>query len=214
MVRLADRANLANECWPSIKSLCSDCNLCERAVQTTLRSLSVRGFIAIKNGGGRSKSNRYTLIQNPAPETPYEKPRIRNGVSGAQKPRTTCTRILIEPSLRESTKGAGGGDNGKDHDVQDLRKPRSIEEALAKAAIVGMAPEDCRNWYRDSEACDWRRGDGSRFDNWVRQMCIERDRLAETRFRQKQAIDRNGKHDHRAERASREYPQNIKAKRL
>lgn len=65
--------------------------------------------------------------------------------------------------------------------VQRGRKPKDLAECLAKAQFIGMLEQDARDWYRDCEACDWRRGDGTVFDAWVRQMTIKRDQLAERR---------------------------------
>lgn len=86
--------------WPSIRTLVSECNLCERAVQHHLRILAESGLVKIECGGGRHHSNSYTvMVGNPAPDAPFtEKPRMAYTVSGAgnpashsNKPRTPCT---------------------------------------------------------------------------------------------------------------------------
>lgn len=88
MARLADRANDEDmSCWPSIKRICLDCCLSERAVQKHIRDLQANGFLSVKDGGGRHQVNEYV----PFPEkkdgenTVHHKPRIRNPVSGAEK---------------------------------------------------------------------------------------------------------------------------------
>lgn len=83
MARLADRVDLekSNDCWPSIQTICKDCCLSERAVQKHIRELKEKGFLEIKNGGGRHQVNHYV----PFPDnTVHQKPRIRNPVSGAE----------------------------------------------------------------------------------------------------------------------------------
>lgn len=69
-------------------------------------------------------------------------------------------------------------------------RPRSVEEVIATGQSCGVSEQDCRDWYRDCEACGWLRGDGTPFDHWPRQLCIHRDKLRESRARFPQA---NGK---------------------
>lgn len=59
------------------------------------------------------------------------------------------------------------------------QKPKSIEECLITAQQIGLPASDARQWFIDCEAAQWRRGDGTRFDNWVRQMTIHRDQTRE-----------------------------------
>lgn len=61
------------------------------------------------------------------------------------------------------------------------RKPQDLAECLAMAARIGLGEPEARQWYVDAEAAGWRRGDGTPFDNWPRQMCIHRDKLRSTR---------------------------------
>lgn len=56
------------------------------------------------------------------------------------------------------------------------RKPANVEECITAGQFIGMAEEDCRAWYRDCELCEWKRGDGTPFDHWKRQMVIHRDK--------------------------------------
>lgn len=58
-----------------------------------------------------------------------------------------------------------------------MRRPRNVEEVIAKGQFIGLGEPECRQWFIDCEACNWVRGDGSPFDNWPRQLCIHRDKL-------------------------------------
>ena len=61
------------------------------------------------------------------------------------------------------------------------RKPANLAECLTAAQFIGMSEQDARDWHRDCELCDWKRGDGTPFDHWKRQLCIHRDNLASKR---------------------------------
>lgn len=60
-------------------------------------------------------------------------------------------------------------------------RPSSVEECLTMADRIGLAPSSARQWFIDSEAAGWRRGDGTLFDNWVRQMTIHRDNIRQNK---------------------------------
>jgi hypothetical protein len=97
----------------------------------------------------------------------------------------TPAKVEGLPELRETIQKtarlAGEIKNIAKTQVHSGRRPATIEDALARASMIGVLEQDCRDWYRDCEACDWKRGDGTPFDNWVRQLCIHRDKLAEKR---------------------------------
>lgn len=57
------------------------------------------------------------------------------------------------------------------------RKPRSVEEVIQKGQFIGISEQDCRDWFRDQEACGWVRGDGTPVDHWPRALVLHRDRL-------------------------------------
>jgi len=81
MLSLADHAGDDGSCYPSVGRLCQRTGLGERAVQQTIKRLRDAGHISTKIGGGRGNATLYTLHINPAPETPFIKPRTRNPVS-------------------------------------------------------------------------------------------------------------------------------------
>jgi type II secretory pathway pseudopilin PulG len=59
LISLADQANDAGVCWPSVASLCERTCLGQRTVQRALRALEQAGLLACAVGA--MKSNRYTL---------------------------------------------------------------------------------------------------------------------------------------------------------
>ncbi len=50
--------------------------------------------------------------------------------------------------------------------------------------MVGVLEQDCRDWFRDMEACGWAKVDGTPFGNWRRELTIHRDRLRERKHRE------------------------------
>jgi len=69
--------------------------------------------------------------------------------------------------------------------VVNLRRPQSLQEVLEKAQFIGMSADDAKRWFMDCEVAEWRRGDGTLFDNWPKQMIIHRDKIRETGFKNK-----------------------------
>lgn len=86
LLALADHADDAGRCYPSIDRLASRTCLSERALQVNIKALTAKGFIVIEQGGGRGRANVYRVDINPAPETPFEKHRFRNTVSHVVNP--------------------------------------------------------------------------------------------------------------------------------
>lgn len=88
-----------------------------------------------------------------------------------------CKGYPIGPKTGQEGRGLGMDLERKGEFEGGQRKPRSVDEVVAKGQIVGVSEQDCRQWFSDCEACGWRRGDGTLFDNWPRQLCIYRDKL-------------------------------------
>lgn len=70
----------------------------------------------------------------------------------------------------------GASDFSKGKNGRPGRMPQNEAECLLIADRIGFPPEAAKAWYRDSQEARWERGDGSPFDNWVKQMTYERDR--------------------------------------
>ena len=61
LLALADFANDAGECWPSVAGICSKVCMSERGVQTAIRRLEAAGWVSIDTGKGRKNCNVYTV---------------------------------------------------------------------------------------------------------------------------------------------------------
>lgn len=64
IISLADQANDEGVCWPSVGTIARRVCLSERAVQTALRALEVRGLVSRRpdsRGNGSTSSNWYTI---------------------------------------------------------------------------------------------------------------------------------------------------------
>lgn len=71
MLALADHADEAGRCYPSVQRLCRRTGLGERAVQTNIKKLTDAGYIKVINGGGRGATNLYFVSANPAANAPF-----------------------------------------------------------------------------------------------------------------------------------------------
>lgn len=103
MLALADHADDAGVCYPSIARLCERTGMKERGVQMVLKRLREKRMVQVQVGGGRRATSLYRIIANPAldagkgisanpaPDAPaHEKPRIQNPVSDAETPHSTA----------------------------------------------------------------------------------------------------------------------------
>jgi len=73
LLALADYANDAGECWPSVVSIQRRTRMSDRGVQKIIRRLELDGWLTVLTGNGRKGCNRY-LIKNPehrSPRTPF-----------------------------------------------------------------------------------------------------------------------------------------------
>lgn len=85
MLALADYANDAGECWPSIRGIATKVCMSERGVQVAIRRLEVAGWLEIQTGNGRKGCNQY-VIKTPQQVHPSQ---CENPAPAA--PRTSCT---------------------------------------------------------------------------------------------------------------------------
>ena len=70
-VRLADHASPdGTDAWPSVKRLCADTGLSERAVQGALQRLVDKGAIRLTGKHRRHHTNVYAVDLTPAPPAP------------------------------------------------------------------------------------------------------------------------------------------------
>src|SRR5215475_4816357 len=61
LLALADHANDAGVCWPSLPRLATRCRVTKRQAITIIQRLEKNGVIAIAHGGGRHRPSIYTV---------------------------------------------------------------------------------------------------------------------------------------------------------
>ena len=61
LLSLADYANDAGECWPSIAGICKKVCMSDRGIQKIIRRLEDGGWLEIDRGNGRHGCNKYTI---------------------------------------------------------------------------------------------------------------------------------------------------------
>jgi len=233
LVRLADRANgPENSCFPGVTSIAKECCLSERSVHRAINGLLKSKIIKLQRGGGL-KSNTYYLNSTPATQSPLsishpcpiDTPPVSNshrrgdGQSGEGCPIVTGgvsnshpnpNRTLIEPKSNPHAEG---------HAKTPRRLngiPKTVEEVIACGAEMNPPKDEdtCRNFWCHYEAQKRTNANGDEF--WVtggeNPSVITHWKPKLMGFRPSKSS--NGKPDHRAERAAKEYPQEIKAKIL
>lgn len=90
LLALADFANDAGECWPSMICIAAKARMTERGAQKIVRRLEETGWLEIATGGGRGGKNSYRIkAGNPERETGNAKLGIDEKPRTAEhKPRT------------------------------------------------------------------------------------------------------------------------------
>lgn len=106
MLALADHADDAGRCYPSIARLCKRTGLGERAIQNNLKALSAKGYVTIIPNAGQGLANLYLVTATPAADAPPHEmhPRTKctsTPASGSKTPAPDApkpSRTIIEPS--------------------------------------------------------------------------------------------------------------------
>lgn len=159
MLSLADHADDEGYCFPSIRRLCDRTGMKERGLQGVLKRLTNRGDIRIEIGGGRSGTNRYQIVNNPAPGAPPHDTHPRTGrttpphpitenpAPGAPKP----SRTTSEPSediraILCTVLSEGAADDFIQHRKSKKAKltPRAAELIVGKLADCADPDEEIR----------------------------------------------------------------------
>lgn len=187
---LATYADPHGTCFPSISALCEATALNRKTVIEALSDLVSGGWIEdTSTRVGRTKQVKVYRLR-------IEQSQNRNGSKSGTVPllrgnspkngtRNSTGNCTIERGrLAPPVKGRFMSGPG--------RKPKDLQEAIARGQMIGLDESDVKDWYRDAEACEWHRGDGTPYDNWVRQMCIYRDTLAADRFKARQIGGKTG----------------------
>lgn len=101
MLALADFANDAGVCWPSMETLALKVRMTERGTRKIVGTLKADGWISVKIGGGRHGCNEYTLF--PERHTGIIKPGTQeNPEHDSLKPGTETQKTLNRGSAEPS----------------------------------------------------------------------------------------------------------------
>ena len=124
LLALADFANDAGECWPSMATVARKARMTERGARKIVRQLETKGWLTIHTGGGRHGCNKYHLNleqetgnDKPGTELPTEQnslkpgteqPKTRNSRSAKpsgtiKEPSSKSARDILREILREET---------------------------------------------------------------------------------------------------------------
>lgn len=130
LLALADNANDAGVCWPSIETVAAKCDLTPNGVRKQMKNLVELGALRIDPSKGR-KSNTYTVTPNavkgsPEAPTPNAVHPTPNGVQSV----TDTTPNGVGPNRKEeepsgtSAAGAAAPQDGKPDDAKPKSDPR------------------------------------------------------------------------------------------
>ncbi|MBM3603585.1 MAG: helix-turn-helix domain-containing protein [Alphaproteobacteria bacterium] len=112
MLALADHADDAGRCYPSISRLCQRTGLGERAVQNNLKALVAKGHVTIVPNAGQGLANLYFVSATPASDAPPHEMHPRTKCADTPAPRSKTpardapkpSRNTIEPSKEVSAR--------------------------------------------------------------------------------------------------------------
>lgn len=117
MLALADHADDAGRCYPSIDRLANRTGLSERAVRNNIRTLESQGFLRTEKGAGPHGCNLFFVNPSPAPDaggqevppaggSPQGGQQVpQRGAGGAPEPSGTVNKPSTPLSPRK--RGAG-----------------------------------------------------------------------------------------------------------
>lgn len=181
LVCLANYANEIFQSYPSTQRLCELTSLDRKTVIDGLdHLLEIKIITDTGLRVGATKQVKVYRLNHPNTGTVPKTEEFRNSVKDSQFSLKDSQKRDTEPISNLSENQREGGSAVP---ATTRRRPRNIQEALERGNMIGVLEQDIRDWYRDSDACDWKRGDGTPFDNWVKQLCVHRDKLAERRAR-------------------------------
>lgn len=136
MLALADRADDAGACYPSIQDICDRTGMGERGVQNVVKRLVASGHLVVTWGGGRHQRNTYQITINPAPDAGKD-----------AKPRTEYTApdagYVSENPAPHYKNPAPGSVNPAPDAGEPLRTVKEPSEVIkARAALCEVVSEE------------------------------------------------------------------------
>lgn len=147
LLALADWADDAGSCYPSMVGIAEKTGVTERGARGIVRRLEASGWITIKTGGGRGGKNVYRILMlkpgtaNPEPETGNET-KTRNVTT--QNPERDCTKPgTAVPPNRQEPSGNRQQLRASDAVVVDQGQDSRREEILTLmgCSAAGVTPE-------------------------------------------------------------------------
>lgn len=133
LLALADHANDAGECWPSIATIARKTCLSERGARKIIRRLEASGWLETEVGGGRHGCSRYII--NPEPRTPLldEKP----GTTFPPEPRSprNLSAKNPEPECRNP-------EPGSPEPLRTIKEPSVIDPREELLAVLSPSAAD------------------------------------------------------------------------
>lgn len=155
LLALADNANDAGHCWPSIATLGMKCSLSERAVQYELRGLSKAGMLQVKGKGGRGISNRYLLtLEKGAKDAPFSQKGANDDLKRVQMTTEKGACLAPQPSgtIREPSGGAPKYFAGElERLIQTAKK--EMDSLLCRGALEHSI--DGLKWHNHEYEAQW-----------------------------------------------------------
>jgi len=171
LVRLADMADEAGTCFPSLAKLERDTGLSRRGITKNLETLAAGEFLRREPGGPGKGSTRYTLLIGREPDSlgnaiPYESDSLGNSVPHPREPNSLDVGNEVPPNPNKNPK------RSPKHAVDESRDSpspkRFIQPTLDEVAEYcrerknGVSPE---RWYDHYTANGWRVGKNP-MKNW------------------------------------------------
>lgn len=168
LLRLADHANDAGECWPSVASICKSTGLCERSVQGKLRALEKSGIIKITRGVNRSTYflSMEALKSTPQDLHPAESAPRRICHPTPQDLRPTPQTVLPYPAnLAAPYKEPSRNRQRTVKEPSGVKARGTIEELKKFAIEIGLPESDGESMFYHWESNGWKNG-SSPSKNW------------------------------------------------
>lgn len=124
LVVLADHANAAGKCYPSIARLMKRTGLCERTVQHCIKSLRQAGYIEVQANAGPRGANIYIVHAHPAADAP---PQEMHPAGDASAPRNKCAH----PPAGDAPKPLN---NHQEPEIDSPYIPQKLEQVVPRKA--------------------------------------------------------------------------------
>ena len=142
LIALAEHADAAGACWPSVQRLVLYSGICERAVRSALVDLESAKIITVdrKNGRAGRAGNHYLLDINTAPDTFINK--APHADLSAISPKT-IRHILPNNKASHAENKASHAENKASHAPEPLEPSLTLKEpsVLAHAGKTGIEAE-------------------------------------------------------------------------